>query len=300
MQVVVEPPAFRHALCRARAEGERVGLVPTMGSLHAGHRALMARAAAAHRHVAVSIFVNPLQFDRPEDLAGYPRDLGADVRACEEAGVATVFAPSDADMLPSGAATSVSVAGLGDRWEGASRPGHLAGVATVVAKLFSLAGPCAAYFGEKDFQQLALVRRMAADLSMPVEVVGCPTVREPDGLALSSRNALLSPAERRAATVLWRALEAGRAAVAEGEDRPETVASVMSGTITAEPLASVDYAAAVDAADLTVPASLSQPAALRLLVAARIGSVRLIDNCAAPRPAEPVEDDRGLTAARAS
>jgi pantoate--beta-alanine ligase len=296
MQVVVEPSAFRRALDRARAAGDRVGLVPTMGSLHAGHRALVARAAAGHGHVAASIFVNPLQFDRPEDLAGYPRDLEADLRTCEEAGVATVFAPSDAAMFPAGAATTVSVAGLGDRWEGASRPGHLDGVATVVAKLFSLAGPCAAYFGEKDFQQLALVRRMAADLSMPVEVVGCPTVRDHDGLALSSRNALLSPAERGAAPVLWRALEAGRAAVASGEDRPEAVASVMAGTIAAEPLASLDYAAVVDAADLTVPASLSEPAALRLLVAAKVGAVRLIDNCPAPRPAEEAGDGRRLSA----
>jgi pantoate--beta-alanine ligase len=288
VQVLFEPLAFDRALRRARAEGDRVGLVPTMGSLHAGHRSLVNQAVAAHQHVAVSIFVNPLQFDRPEDLANYPRELDADLQTCEEAGVATVFAPSAEAMFPAGAATTVSVAGLGDRWEGASRPGHFDGVATVVAKLFSLAGPCTAYFGEKDFQQLALVRRMARDLSMPAEVVACPTVRDDDGLALSSRNVLLSPAERKAAPVLWRALEAGQAAVAGGEVRPEAVAAVMSGTIAAEPLARLDYATVVDAEDLTVPASLSKPVGLRLLVAAEIGPVRLIDNCPALRPSELV------------
>ncbi len=261
-----------------------------MGSLHAGHRALVARAVAEHPHVAVSIFVNPLQFDRAEDLEHYPRDLAADLQVCEEAGVATVFAPSAEAMFPAGAATNVSVAGLNDRFEGASRPGHLDGVATVVAKLFSLAGPCTAYFGEKDFQQLVLVGRLAADLSMPVEVAACPTVRDPDGLALSSRNVRLSPAERAAAPVLWRALAAGRSAVRAGEDRPEAVVALMSRTIAAEPLATLDYAAAVDAADLTVPASLSEPAALRLLVAAEIGAVRLVDNCAALRPSDPHGD----------
>lgn len=293
MQVVDDPLAFRRALDRARAGGDRVALVPTMGALHRGHHSLVARAAAERGHVAVSIFVNPRQFDRPEDLLHYPQDLDADLRACEDAGVETVFAPSARAIFPAGSATIVSVAGLGDRWEGASRPGHFDGVATVVAKLFSLAGPCAAYFGEKDFQQLALVRRMAADLSMPVEVVACPTVRDADGVALSSRNGRLSPGERRAAPVLWRALCAGRAAVADGEDRPEAVVAVMSGVIAAEPLARLDYAAAVDAADLTVPASCSEPTALRLLVAAEIGAVRLIDNCAALQPSEPAVIDRG-------
>ncbi len=293
MRVFEDPVAFRRALDRARAGGDRVGLVPTMGALHPGHRSLMARAAAECGHVAVSIFVNPLQFDRPEDLARYPRDLVADLGYCEALGVPTVFAPSAQAMFPAGAVTTVSVAGFGDRWEGRSRPGHFDGVATVVAKLFCLAGPCAAYFGEKDFQQLALVRRMAADLSMPVEIVACPTVRDPDGLALSSRNVLLSPREREAAPVLRRALDAGCAAVADGEDRPEAVASLMSGLIEAEPLARLGYAAAVDAADLAVPTSCSEPEALRLLVAAEIGPVRLIDNCAALRPSELAVGSRG-------
>lgn len=286
MQVVQDPIAFRRALDQVRKAGESVGLVPTMGALHAGHRLLVARAVSEHPHVAVSIFVNPLQFDRPGDLASYPQDLDADLRACRDAGVATVFAPSPDAMFPPGSATSVSVAGLSERWEGQSRPGHFDGVATVVAKLFSLAGSCAAYFGEKDFQQLALVSRMASDLAMSVEIVGCATVRDIDGLALSSRNVRLSADERRAAPVLWRALCAGKAAVADGEDLPQTVAAVMAGVIEGEPLARLDYAAAVDAGDLTVPGSLSEPGAIRLLVAADVGSVRLIDNCPAIRPSE--------------
>ena len=302
MQVVGDPLAFRRALDRAREAGTSVGLVPTMGALHAGHCSLVARAVAEHAHAAVSIFVNPLQFDRPEDFARYPRTLDADRRICEDAGVQTLFVPGTEAMVPPGSATTVSVSGLADRWEGAARPGHFEGVATVVAKLLSLAGACAAYFGEKDFQQLALVRRVVADLAMPVEVVGCPTVRDADGLALSSRNVLLSPEEREAAPVLWRALEAGRAAVAGGVDRPETVAAAMAGVVAAEPLARLDYAAAVDAADLTVPSSLTEPSALRLLVAAEIGPVRLIDNCPAPRPSELVgagagRHDRAATVA---
>jgi pantoate--beta-alanine ligase len=291
VRLLSDPLAFRRALELARAGGASVGFVPTMGALHGGHRSLVARAAAEHGHVAVSIFVNPLQFDRPEDLASYPRDLDADLQTCEGAGVGTVFAPAAGAMFPEGSRTSVSVAGLQDRFEGASRPGHFEGVATVVAKLLSLAGPCAAYFGEKDFQQLLLVRRMVADLSMPVEVVACPTVRDADGLALSSRNSRLAPAERRAATVLWRALSAGREAVAGGEDRPSAVAALVAGVVATEPLVRLDYAAAVDARDLTVPASLSEATAVRLLVAAQIGPVRLIDNCAAPRPSELPEDD---------
>ncbi|MGH8987930.1 MAG: pantoate--beta-alanine ligase [Acidimicrobiales bacterium] len=297
MQVVQDPVAFRRALRQAAGAGASLGLVPTMGALHAGHRSLLARATAEHRHVAVSIFVNPRQFVRAEDLVHYPRDLAGDLRICEEAGIATVFAPEAEEMFPPDAATTVSVASLGDRLEGASRPGHFDGVATVVAKLFSLAGECTAYFGEKDYQQLALVRRMAGDLSMPVEVVACPTVRDPDGLALSSRNVRLAPEERKAAPVLWRALEAARVAVAEGEDRPGAVTALMSATIAAEPLARLDYATVVDAADLTVPASLSAPGALRLLVAAEIGPVRLIDNCAALRPSELARNPRRPSAA---
>ncbi len=288
MEVFETVEGFSRALDAARASGRSVGLVPTMGALHAGHRSLVARAAAECDHVAVTVFVNPLQFGDPDDIEHYPRTLPADLDLCRGDGVTSVLAPSVAEMYPDWPAlpaTTVSVTGPGQGWEGGARPGHFDGVCTVVAKLFSMAGRCRAYFGEKDFQQLAVVRRMAADLSMPVEVVACPTVREPDGLALSSRNARLSAAERVAAPVLWRALCAGRQAVASGERRPGAVAGLMAATVGAEPLARLDYAAAVDAASLAVPPSLDAPAEVRLLVAAGVGPVRLIDNCDAPLPA---------------
>jgi pantoate--beta-alanine ligase len=277
--------AFGRALEGARATGRSVGLVPTMGAMHAGHRSLMERAAAECDHVAVTIFVNPLQFGDPEDIEHYPRTLTADLALCDAAGVATVLAPSVTEMYPDSPApftSTVSVRGVSEPWEGCSRPGHFDGVATVVAKLFSMAGRCRAYFGEKDYQQLAVVRRMVTDLSMPVEVVACPTVREEDGLALSSRNSRLSASERTAAAVLSRALAAGQEAVAAGERRPEVVASLMARTVMDEPLAHLEYAAAVDSADLSVPLTLDAADAVRLLVAARIGAVHLIDNCEAP------------------
>ncbi len=273
---------FGGALEEARAEGRGVGLVPTMGALHAGHRSLIQRAAAECDHVAVTIFVNPLQFGDPEDLARYPRDLEADLAACRESGAAGVFAPPVEEMYPQGVgavATTVSVRGVSEEWEGRSRPGHFDGVATVVAKLFAMAGRCRAYFGEKDFQQLAVVRRLAADLSMPVEVVGCPTVREDDGLALSSRNARLSAEERRAARVLPLALAEGcRAAVGE-EATPHRIESAMAETVALEPLVALDYATVVECGNLARAESLDDLSALRLLIAAQVGPVRLIDNC---------------------
>ena len=272
---------FGGALEEARAEGRRVGLVPTMGALHAGHRSLIERAAAECDHVAVTIFVNPLQFGDPEDLARYPRDLEADLAVCRDSGAAGVFAPPVEEMYPEGVAavaTTVSVRGVSEEWEGRSRPGHFDGVATVVAKLFSMAGRCRAYFGEKDFQQLAVVRRLAADLSMPVEVVGCPTVREDDGLALSSRNARLSVDERRAARVLPRALAEGCRAAAEEATR-RRIESAMAETVALEPLVVLDYAAVVHGHDLTRAESPGDLSALRLLIAAQVGPVRLIDNC---------------------
>jgi pantoate--beta-alanine ligase len=282
VEVVRTVDAFVADTAAARLGGRDVGLVPTMGALHAGHRSLIDRAMATHDHVVVSVFVNPLQFDRDEDLARYPRDLDADVSLCATAGVATVFAPSAGEMYPRPPLTTVHVAGVSEPFEGQSRPGHFDGVATVVAKLFAAAGACTAYFGEKDFQQLAVIRRMVSDLSVPVRVVACPTVRDPDGLALSSRNALLSGPDRRAATVLWRSLGAGAHAVATGELRPSAVVDAMERVVRAERRARLDYAAAVDADDLSTPASLAEPARVRLLVAARIGDVRLIDNCDAP------------------
>jgi pantoate--beta-alanine ligase len=254
---------LRKELDAARTAGRGVGLVPTMGFLHEGHASLIRRSAAECDTTAVTVFVNPLQFNPSEDLASYPRDLDHDLEVAGAAGADLVFAPSVDEMYPGGPpAVTVHVAGE-DVLEGASRPGHFDGVATVVAKLFNLAGPCRAYFGEKDWQQLQVVRRLAADLSFPVDVVACPTVREPDGLACSSRNARLSPEERRAATVLHRALVTAATAVAAGECNDEYVGRIMVNVVAKEPLATLDYAE-VDGD--------------RLLIAARVGPVRLIDN----------------------
>ena len=291
MRTVTTASAWRAAIERARLGGARVGLVPTMGALHDGHRSLLARARAECGFVTASIFVNPLQFGDPEDIEKYPRTLDADLAQCAVAGVDVVFAPPVREMYPDWprpVATTVTVSEVGDQWEGASRPGHFDGVATVVAKLFSLAGPCRAYFGEKDFQQLAVVRRMAADLSLPVEIVPCETVREPDGLALSSRNVRLSVEQRRAAVVLSRALGAGQAAVTAGMDSPAQLSVVMQGVVATEPLVTLDYAVAVDAATLAEPTAVTDPGSLRLLIAATVGPVRLIDNA----PAVPVATRR--------
>jgi pantoate--beta-alanine ligase len=293
MDVVETRAAWRTRLDAARAIGRTVGLVPTMGALHDGHVSLMARARAECDVVAVSIFVNPLQFGDPADLAGYPRTLERDLAACTGAGADLVFVPTVGEMYPTWPeppSTTVSVQGVSDAWEGASRPAHFDGVATVVAKLFAIAGACRAYFGLKDFQQLAVVRRMALDLSVPVEVVGCPIVREADGLALSSRNVRLAPDERDAATVLSGALAAGRAAVEGGERSAAVLHAVMAALVATEPLVELDYAAAVDGASLVEHETVADPARTRLLVAARVGSVRLIDNCAALAAAHREEE----------
>lgn len=277
MRLVTTIAEVRRALDEERRAGGTVGLVPTMGYLHDGHASLMAAARAECDLVVTTIFVNPLQFGAGEDLSAYPRDLDHDRRVAEGQGVDLVFAPPVEAMYGAGPVlTSVSVGQLSERLEGASRPTHFAGVATVVAKLFAIAGPCRAYFGEKDFQQLAVIRRMAADLSFPVEVVGCPTVRDLDGLALSSRNAYLEPDEREAAPVLIRALRAGAAAVLAGERDATTVEQLVAEIVAAEPLAELDYAAVVDAATLAPVDPLAGE--LRLLVAARFGRARLIDN----------------------
>lgn len=260
----------RGDLLRKALQGaEAVGLVPTMGALHEGHASLVRRSAAERDLTVVTVFVNPLQFGPADDLDRYPRDLTADVAVATDAGADVVFAPSVEEMYPGGApAVTVHVGGaVAEGMEAEARPGHFDGVATVVAKLFNLVGPCHAYFGEKDFQQLGVIRRLASDLSFPVEVVGCPTVREADGLACSSRNARLSPAERRAATVLCRALTTAAVAVSAGECDPEMVRRLMVAVVGREPLATLDYAEVR-----------SSPDEVRLLIAARVGDVRLIDN----------------------
>jgi pantoate--beta-alanine ligase len=266
----------RRRLDAARAAGARIGLVPTMGALHDGHLSLVHAARDACDLVAMTIFVNPLQFGAGEDLAAYPRDLERDMVLAREHGVDVVFAPAVEEMYTSPPLTSVVVPELASTMEGASRPTHFAGVATVVAKLFNIAGPCRAYFGEKDFQQLVIVRRMVDDLSFPVDVVGCPIVREPDGLARSSRNVYLSPEERAAAPVLHRALESGRDLIGAGGRDASAVAAHMAGIVAAEPLAELDYAEVVDPVTLARPDRLAGE--VRLLVAARFGRPRLLDN----------------------
>ena len=286
MQVFDSINPFRTDLDAGRAGGASVGFVPTMGYLHAGHITLVQRAAAECDIVVVSIFVNPLQFAANEDLASYPRDLDRDLELVAGAGATHVFAPSVSEMYPTEVLTTVRVAELSDPMEGAARPTHFAGVATVVAKLFSVVGPCRAYFGEKDFQQLAVVRRMAADLSMPVEVVGCPTVREPDGLAMSSRNVYLDGDQRMAALVIHRALQAGAAAIVAGERSGTQVRNLMAGIIGAEPTAVLDYVEVADPDTLAPVDDLAAGQELRLLAAAQVGRPRLLDNIGVTVPSE--------------
>lgn len=271
---------LRERLDAARAAGQSVGFVPTMGYLHAGHGSLIAAARKSNDLVVASIFVNPLQFAADEDLSDYPRDLEHDRALAGEQGADFIFTPSVDEMYPFGPVlTQVTVDALAGRWEGATRPTHFAGVATVVSKLFSIVGPCRAYFGEKDFQQLAVIRRMVADLSMPIEVVGCPIVREADGLAMSSRNAYLDEVQRAAAPVLRRALDHGLQLVGDGERSPAVVAAAMAAIVAAEPSATLDYAAAVDASTLEEPGELTGD--IRLIIAAQVGRPRLLDNAGA-------------------
>ena len=276
MRVLDRIDLVRKELDAVRAQGRTVGFVPTMGALHEGHLSLIRRSAAERDVTLVSIFVNPLQFGPSEDFSRYPRSLDRDVDLAARAGADLVFAPSVSEMYPEPLATRVSVTGVGEGLEESSRPGHFAGVATVVAKLFAIAVPCRAYFGEKDYQQLLVVTRLAADLSLPVEVVGCPTVRDGDGLALSSRNGYLSEEERQAAAVLFRALVAAAALVAAGERDGEVLRARMRDLLSAEPLARLDYAEVAHPATLRPLERVDGEA--RLLVAAWIGSTRLIDN----------------------
>ncbi len=274
---------LRARLDAERAGGRTVGFVPTMGFLHAGHGSLMAAARADTDLVVASIFVNPLQFAPTEDLDAYPRDLAGDTALATAEGVDLLFVPTVGEMYPDGPVlTTVSVAEVSAPLEGRSRPTHFAGVATVVAKLFSIVGPCRAYFGEKDFQQVAVVRRMVRDLSMPVAIVACPTQREGDGLAMSSRNAYLSPAERAAAPVVHAALVAGRDVIEAGERDAAAVRAAMAALVDDEPLAALDYAEVVDAETLQVVDPLRGD--LRLLTAVRFGTTRLIDNLGAHAP----------------
>ena len=301
MKQVATVAELRSLLDTERGAGRSVGFVPTLGFLHEGHTSLMRAARAASDVVVASIFVNPLQFAADEDLDDYPRDIGRDTALAEDAGVDVLFLPSVSEMYPQPVQTTVSVAGVSERFEGESRPTHFAGVATVVAKLFSIVGPCSAYFGEKDFQQLAVVRRMAADLSMPVDVVGCETVREDDGLAMSSRNAYLTGPQRAAAPVVHRALCSGAAAVMAGERDPSAVRDLMAGIVATQPEAELDYADVVDAATLSTPPALDATVSsgdLRLLTAVRFGTTRLIDNVGVTVPTPCPTDEMAPTRKR--
>jgi pantoate--beta-alanine ligase len=253
-----------------------VGLVPTMGWLHAGHRSLMQRARAADATTVVTIFVNPRQFDQAADYTRYPRDIDADIAICEAEGADIVWAPAVEEVYPPGFDTTVSVGAVAKPLEGAARPGHFDGVATVVATLFALVGADHAYFGQKDAQQVMVIRRMALDLALPTEVIPCPTVREPDGLALSSRNVHLTPAERAAAPILRRALTTARSAYDEGEREGDVLRGLMAEVLALEPLAQVEYVSVADALTLAELQRIKGPALLSMAVV--FGTTRLIDN----------------------
>lgn len=268
---------LRRLVATARASGKRIGCVPTMGALHQGHMSLVERARELSDFVVVTIFVNPTQFAPQEDLAQYPRPLEADLSACRSAGVDAVFLPGADALYPPGFSTWVTVDELSERWEGASRPTHFRGVTTIVLKLLNIVQPDVACFGQKDFQQQAVLRRMVRDLDVPVEIVTCPTIREPDGLALSSRNAYLSADERKAATVLSRCLQRADEQLSSPNANIAAVSVELKTMLDAEPLVAPDYIAIVDPETLA-PISESQPR-MAVLLAARVGQTRLIDNC---------------------
>lgn len=276
VEVVTSIGELRARTNAARADGRSVGLVPTMGFLHDGHVSLIDRAVAETDLTVLTIFVNPLQFAPTEDLAAYPRDAAGDRARADAAGAHLLFAPSVEEMYPEPVLTTVSVADISAAMEGASRPTHFAGVATVVAKLFSIVGPSRAYFGEKDYQQVAVVRRMARDLSLPVEVVACPTVREPDGLAKSSRNVYLTEEERDVAPVLHRALQLGAEAIRAGERDADAVRELMRALIDDASLGELDYVEVADVDTLERRDECEPP--VRLFGAVRFGRARLIDN----------------------
>lgn len=276
MQIIGEPLQMQRVAEEARRAGKSIGCVPTMGALHEGHLSLIRGSRAENDLVVMTLFVNPIQFDRKDDLARYPRDFDRDARLAGEAGVDIIYSPGVNEMYPNGYATYVTMEGLADRWEGATRPGHFRGVATVCTKLFTACRPHRAYFGQKDYQQSLVVRRLVADLNLGFEIVVLPTVREADGLALSSRNVLLSAEERRQASVLSRSLSVAQAAVKRGERDAEKVRAGIEAQIRTAPLAVVDYVAVCDPDTLEALTRIAVRAVA--LVAARFGATRLIDN----------------------
>jgi len=276
MELIYTVEWMQQVTRQGRAEGSLIGLVPTMGALHEGHLSLIRAAQKQCRPVVVSLFVNPKQFGPHEDLEKYPRQVDADRTLLERQQVSYLFAPTAAEMYPDGFRTYVNVEGLGERLEGRSRAGHFRGVSTVVLKLFEIVRPHFAYFGRKDAQQARVIRQMVRDLNLDTEVVVCPIVREVDGLAISSRNAYLKGEERRAATVLYRALDAVRQEISQGERDAVRLVARVEKIIAAEPLASTDYAEIVDA-DTFEPVLRLRRSCL-VLLAVFVGSTRLIDN----------------------
>jgi pantoate--beta-alanine ligase len=278
MEIINRIPRMMSVARDMQAEGSRVSLVPTMGALHEGHLSLMARAREMCDIVVASVFVNPAQFGPAEDLARYPRDLARDAELAFAKGVDFIFAPSPEDMYPKGFITYVTIDGLSEKLEGASRPGHFRGVATVVNKLFNIVQPNFAFFGRKDAQQVIVIKRMVRDLAMDVEIVVGPIVREEDGLALSSRNVYLSTNERQAATVLRRALEKARSLYNGGERDAARLLAAMRAIVEAEPLARLDYVAITDTRRLNAVETVSASEPTLISMAVFFGKTRLIDN----------------------
>lgn len=276
MLVITQKRELRAAVQRARQAGRMIGLVPTMGALHAGHLSLVEASRAAGDFVVASIFVNPTQFGPHEDFERYPRTLNADLTALDAAGADLVFVPERKEVYRAEHATFVSVGAVAEPLEGACRPGHFRGVATVVLKLFNMASPGRAYFGQKDYQQTLVVRQMTADLDLPIEIHVCPTVREPDGLAMSSRNAYLSADERRQATALYRSLRRAAEMVKDGETNTDVVRQAMLACFNDAPNAAIEYLEIIDRDTLQPLAMIDRSAVVA--VAARVGKTRLIDN----------------------
>lgn len=287
MRVIRAIGELREDLRQLAATGRSVGFVPTMGYLHSGHMELVKRARAENEVVVASIFVNPLQFGPNEDLARYPRDLPRDSGMLEEAGVDILFAPDVQDMYPRPMETVVDVPGLGGELEGAVRPGHFAGVATVVCKLFNIVQPQAAYFGEKDYQQVIIIKRMVEDLALPVQVVAVPTVRDKDGLALSSRNVYLTEAERAAAVIVPQTLAEAERLVAAGLGDPNELEEKLRAFLAREPLAYTEVVAVRDASTLRPVSLIDEPVVVALFV--RVGSTRLLDNRVISGPRKRLE-----------
>lgn len=259
-----------------RKQGLTVGLVPTMGYLHEGHQSLIKKAVAENDRVVVSVFVNPIQFAPNEDLETYPRDLEADTKLCDSTGADLIFHPTPDEMYPEGFSTHIQMDNLTKELCGKTRPTHFGGVCTVVGKLFNIVQPDKAYFGQKDAQQLAIIKRMVRDLNFDIEIVGCPIIREPDGLAKSSRNTYLNADERKAALILSKSIELGKQLVADGERNAQTIIKAMTDKINTEPLARIDYVNAVDALNIEPLETLRGE--VLVAIAVYIGKTRLIDN----------------------